>query len=279
MKQDKIRLPKNTVQETLLMPLYARRLCTERFPELFCDEEAGKLLARLEYDFREMDKKSKSAFYEFGALEVAMRQNDLQYEVRDYLKDHPHAAVVNLGCGLDLTGRVTDNGLCQRVNIDLPEVMEIRNLLLPPEEREKNLAADLKDDTWMGEIPAEKGAVFFAAGVFYYFTKEEIKTLLQKMEQRFPGARIVFDACNQRGVRMMMKTWLKTAKIKDIGAYFSVADTKEIEPWFQKSRVSSRPYMEGYQSLKGTGVRPLFRLLSRIGDKWIKMKIVRIDIL
>lgn len=41
----------------------------------------------------------------FGSLEVAMRQNDLAFEVRDYLKSHPNAAVVNLGCGLDSTGK------------------------------------------------------------------------------------------------------------------------------------------------------------------------------
>ena len=33
----------------------------------------------------------------FGALEVAMRQSDLAFEVRDYLKGHPNAAVVNFG--------------------------------------------------------------------------------------------------------------------------------------------------------------------------------------
>ena len=38
----------------------------------------------------------------FGSLEVAMRQNDLAIEVRDYLKAHPTAAVVNLGCGLEI---------------------------------------------------------------------------------------------------------------------------------------------------------------------------------
>ena len=31
----------------------------------------------------------------FGFLEVAMRQNDLAFEVRDYLRAHPNAAVVN----------------------------------------------------------------------------------------------------------------------------------------------------------------------------------------
>ena len=56
----------------------------------------------------------------FGALEVAMRQSDLAFEVRDYLSTHPRAAVVNLGCGLDQTGRACDNGQCRIYNIDLP---------------------------------------------------------------------------------------------------------------------------------------------------------------
>ena len=46
-------------------------------------------------------------------LDVAMRQNDIAFEVRDYLKTHPNAAVVNLGCWLDSTGRSCDNGNCK----------------------------------------------------------------------------------------------------------------------------------------------------------------------
>ena len=37
---DKVHIEKNTVQETLVIPLYARKLCSERFPELFRDERA-----------------------------------------------------------------------------------------------------------------------------------------------------------------------------------------------------------------------------------------------
>ena len=45
-----------------------------------------------------------------------MRQNDLAFEVKDYLKIHPNAAVANLGCGLDSTGRSCDNGSCKTVS-------------------------------------------------------------------------------------------------------------------------------------------------------------------
>lgn len=34
------KIEKNTVQETLVIPLYARKQCSERFPKLFRDEAA-----------------------------------------------------------------------------------------------------------------------------------------------------------------------------------------------------------------------------------------------
>ena len=67
---------------------------------------------------------------QFGFLEAAMRQNDLAWEVRDYLHEHPNAAVVNLGCGLDDTGRSCDNGSCRIYNLDFPGVIAVREYTL-----------------------------------------------------------------------------------------------------------------------------------------------------
>ena len=100
----KYKIEKNTVQETLIIPLYARKVCSELYPTLYRDETSIRLLNEIDYDFSEAEQKSRSLMQRFGALEVAMRQNDLAFEVRDYLKTHPNAAVVNLGCGLDSTG-------------------------------------------------------------------------------------------------------------------------------------------------------------------------------
>ncbi len=77
----------------------------------------------------------------FESLEIAMRQKDLAIEVRKYLKTHSHAAVINLGCGLDQTGENCDNGSCHIYNIDFPDVIEVRNALLPVRERVTNIAA------------------------------------------------------------------------------------------------------------------------------------------
>ena len=117
----KYKIEKNTVQETLILPLYSRKLCTELYPNLYRDETSVRLLDQIDYDFSEAEKNSRSLMQRFGALEVAMRQNDLAWEVRAYLKTHPCAAVVNLEFnGLDNTGRARDNGRCKIYNLGLP---------------------------------------------------------------------------------------------------------------------------------------------------------------
>ena len=215
----KCKIEKNTVQETLILPLYSRKLCTELYPNLYRDETAVRLLDQIDYDFSEAEKNSRSLMQRFGALEVAMRQSDLAFEVRDYLKGHPNAAVVNLGCGL----------------------------------------------------------VFFASGVFYYFLTQQVRELVRGMADAFPGGVLVFDAANRTAVKMIAKTWLKTAKIKDVGAYFAVSDAaKEIGTWNSRLQVTSRGYMLGYNDLRDPSVSGFFRFLARVGDNGMKMQIVKI---
>ena len=141
----KYKIEKNTVQETLIIPLYARKVCSELYPNLYRDETAVRLIDQIDYDFSEAEKNARSLMQRFGSLEVAMRQNDLAWEVRDYLKTHPNAAVVNLGCGLDCTGRSCDNGSCKIYNLDFPDVITVRNELLPAGDREQSIPCDLKD--------------------------------------------------------------------------------------------------------------------------------------
>lgn len=272
-------IEKNTVQETLVIPLYGRKVCSERYPDLYRDPEVCALMDRIDYDFSALAEKCRGVMYQFGFLEVAMRQTDLAWEVRDYLRTHPRAAVVNLGCGLDCTGRQCDNGTCRIYNLDFPDVIALRDELLPAGEREENIPCDLNDTAWFDRIDAGGGAVFFAAGVFYYFLTDRVRALVTAMEKSFPGGRLVFDAANRRAVRLMLKTWLKTAEIRDVGAYFAVSDAeKELSAWSPTLGVSSRGYMLGYHDLRTPSVSGFFRLLARMGDGMMKMRIARLEL-
>lgn len=273
----KYHIEKNTVQETLVIPLYGRKLCTERFPNLFQDRKAVELIDRLDYDFTELEKQSGSMAHQFGALEVAMRETDLMYEMKDYLKSHPQATLVNLGCGLDQTCENVDNGESHIVNIDLPDVIDLRNKLLPESDRITNISCDLNDFSWFEKIDDTRGVCFMAAGVFYYFQKDDMKKLLTAMEKRFKGGRLAFDSANERAVKIMSKTWVKEAGITSIRDYFSLNDPIRDLSYLHQTAVSSRGYMLGYNDLKDPSVPGLFRLLAKVGDSFMKMQIVRLD--
>ncbi len=273
----KYHIEKNSVQETLIIPLFGRLVCSERFPQHFSDPEAKRICDSLDYDFAEKRKKMESPAGLFGALEVAQRQYDLRCEAEAYLKAHPRAAVVNLGCGLDDSFRKVDNGLCRGYNLDFADVIAVRNELLPAGERENNLACDLNDDAWMDEIDASDGAVFFAAGVFYYFKTEEVKALFSAMAEHFPGAVLAFDSCNERGAKLMRRTWLKEAGITDVNAFFSLEDEKELAGWCDCfASVSAKSYMRGYRDIyRDVGL--LHKLMILFCDGLVNMKIVKIS--
>ncbi len=276
MPTDKIHIEKNSVQETLIVPLYGRKMCAEKFPQLYTDSSAKMLCERLDYDFSAQEAKKDTFIYEFGALEAAMRQLDIMWEIKDYLKDHPKAVVVNLGCGLDQTGSACDNGMCEIVNIDFPDIIAVRKQLIPAGQREKNIAMDLKDYQWMNEVDGTNGVIFFAAGVFHYFKTEEVRNLVLTLSKRYPGGRLIFDTVGKLGLKLMMSKILKNMGIADIDGYFYVNDPAKELSWSENLKVSSRGYMLGYYDMKTKGVRPSHRLLAKIGDGWMKMAVHRI---
>ena len=65
----KYHIEKNTVQETLVIPLYGRKMCSELYPNLYRDETALRLMEQIDYDFSLLSQKSKSLMQQFGFLE------------------------------------------------------------------------------------------------------------------------------------------------------------------------------------------------------------------
>lgn len=274
----KLHIERNTIQETLVIPLYARKKCTALYPSIYKDEKAVELCNRLDYDFDNLEKKSGSLVENFGSLEVAMRYKDISIEIKEYLEKHPHASVVNLGCGLDETAENCDNGRCRIFNIDMPDVIKVRNELIPAKERVKNIPCDLRDTSWFEQVKNFNGCVFFASGVFYYLKDTEVHSLVNSMAEYFRGGKLVLDTCNKTGLKFMLKAFIKKSGIDKVGAFFHVNDMyKDVQSWLRNANASKKGYMTGYQNLKHHRVNPFFRLLAKFGDTSINMQILRFD--
>jgi len=264
----KIRVEKNSVQETLVLPLFGKAWAVKNYPDIFKDHDVPKIMDQVDYDFSAMEKAASGIKGKIGSLAAATRQAALVWEVRDYLKNHPKALVVNLGCGLDTAGHQADNGACRFANVDFPNVIELREQLIPSTEREKNIASDLNDLSWFDKIDfrPEDGAVFIASGVFLYFKKDDVKRLLCAMAERFPGGRIAFDGQNQRGKDVDLKA-LKASGI-DISTNFALdKPEEELKSWSDRfARVQWKKMSTGY-------IKPdrrfglLYRLMAPIADR------------
>ena len=275
---DKIHIEKASVQETLIIPLYGRKLSAEQFPTLYQDKYSAKTCESIDYDFSQFKGKENSAVYQFGALEGAMREKDMLWEIADYLKEHPNASVVNLGCGLNMTGRTADNGTCHIYNLDFPDVIKSRNELVPAGEREENITCDLNDFSWMDQIDASEGVVLYAAGVFHYFTTQQIKYMVIAMADKFPGGRLVFDAVGKFGRDKLMKGTLKSMGMDDVSGLFYVNEASELEGWSPKVILKTKKsYMQGYYKLDDPNIKGIHRFLTKLCDSLAKMYIYRME--
>ena len=277
---DKLQIQPGTAQETLIIPLYARKKCGDKFPELYADPAATEICNRLDYDFSELNKKYDTTFYEFGALEGAMRQLDMMYEINDYLRNHPNASIVCLGCGLDLDSRRCGNQQNKIFNVDFPDVIAMREELAGTNPRETNIVSYLTDLSWMDQVDARNGAVFYAAGVFHYLKKENVKAIVLKMTELFPGCRLIFDTVGTLGYKLLMRVILKKHGMNNFGNLFYTNNAvKDLSSWSDKISVSSKGYMLGYYDMKLPSIKGIHRLLANIGDNIMHMQIVKIELL
>lgn len=272
----RITIEKNTVQETLIIPLYARKLGNELFPLILLDPYADDVIRHLNYDFSTLDKKKGSFVWKFGALEGILRSKAILYEMQDYLSSHPDAAVVNMGCGLDQTPRLGDNGRMNLYNIDRKDIISIRNSLLPPIGREINIAADLNDDTWTQYIDVFQGVFLFAAGVFMYLREKEVHQLILRLKGAFPHGCLVFDTIGSFGIKVLMKRTLKTMGIHGIKGMFYCNNPLHDLRLDDDIKVSVRKYLTGYVDLKKEGISPLLRGMAYLFDWVFRMNICQI---
>lgn len=238
--KEKIRL--STVEETLLIPLYMRAKESRRKDAILHDNLACKLVESIDYDFKKFDKSSMSA------LGCVIRGRYFDYKVKNFIEKKTAPIVVNIGCGLDTR--------YQRLNVkqgtvfyelDLPEVMQLRERLFPPyESNDIPLAASLLETEWMDQLRSkhpDSYFIFTIEGVLMYFYEKQVKALLEHLATRFPGGEIHFDLCGT----MFTKKKVKNDSVKHTNAYFrcGIDDGKIIEEWIpQLTMIENHSYMD-----------------------------------
>ncbi|HEY1572442.1 MAG TPA: class I SAM-dependent methyltransferase [Pseudonocardiaceae bacterium] len=185
---DKERVQLGAVQHTLLITLSARARETGKRRPVLRDPMAVSIVDSIGFD---------TATYGsgWGDSVTVIRTSIFDHWVRSFLTEHPHGTVVELGCGLNTRFERVDNGSVHWVDVDLPDVIELRRRFFADTDRRTAVAASVLDSGWPDVVAERPGPYFFAAeGVLVYLPEDEVVAAMSGLGQRFPGALAAFDS-------------------------------------------------------------------------------------
>jgi O-methyltransferase involved in polyketide biosynthesis len=198
----------------LLIPLAARVLARRLFPNQgFADPAAEAIAARLACDLTPFE-----ADWDMlrGLVERSLVLDQL---LRDFLTHYPAAQVLSLGSGLSTQFERLDNGRLHWVDVDLPEVVELRRILFPPHPRRCLVSASVTEAGWISRLGDLRGPTFAVAeGLLMYLERAQVFQLAQDLAevQRGGPAEFAYDYyCSQ----MIGQAWLNPS-LRRLGAEF-----------------------------------------------------------
>lgn len=214
------------VSETLLITLDVRARETQRPDALIKDDNAVAMTSLLDCDF------SRLRLHGHDAIAVIIRMKTFDRYVRDFLTRNPGAAVVHIGCGLDTRFERVDDGLVEWFDLDLPEVVELRQRLITTHsERCHMLEASAFDIDWIEEVRRYKSRhfMFISEGVLPYFEEDQVKSLVLRLCANFPGSELVCDA------HTPFVIWADNLKLALSGVtarlHWRLKNPRDIESW------------------------------------------------
>ncbi|MFI7351635.1 class I SAM-dependent methyltransferase [Streptomyces sp. NPDC049936] len=177
-----------TVQETLLIPLYARAVETRKEHALLRDPRAEEIVASIDYDFGRFDGLPSLT----GAL---LRTLLFDRWVAEFLSAHPQATVVEIGTGLNTRYERVDNGRARWFELDLPDVIALRRRFFTDTPQRTMIASSVTDAAWAAEVASGAGGpyLFLAEAVLPYLDEADVRQVVDLLADRFPGALLALD--------------------------------------------------------------------------------------
>jgi O-methyltransferase involved in polyketide biosynthesis len=207
-------------QETLLIPLFAKG----HGNLLFDDEKARRILDGVQYDFGRLKIPQKTR------VTLRIRAKKLDDYTRQFITTHPNALVLHLGCGLDSRCLRVPRAETVWIDLDLPDVIELRRRFYPETETYRLIASSAADLGWLEGISAGGRPVFVVAeGLLMYLKGSEVRDLVVCLHRKFPGGSLAFDAFS----RLTAERIRAHPSLQKTGAvvHWGIDDPAEIEGW------------------------------------------------
>lgn len=249
--KQKIRL--TAEQETLLITLYSRAFGCPR--SVLDDQVSRDILEHIEYDFSHLKITAGTR------LTLCIRAKKIDDYVREFLDSNPGSVVLHLGCGLDSRYTRINKREAEWYDLDVPEVIDLRMTFFEETDRYHMIPSSVTDLRWIDTITHNNSPVLVVAeGLMMYLSEEEVKSLVLKLREEFPGCSLVFDAYSTLTAKHVKRNPL----IKQTGAVikWGIDDARAIERWAEGIRLKEEWNFIQSEEIKKLALRhrALFRL-------------------
>lgn len=163
-------------------------------------------------------------------FDIAVRAKRLDEAVRRFVAEHPDAVVLDLGAGLDTrVFRVDPPATVDWYDIDFPEIIRLREQVVPRHAGTHAIGADLTDPTWLAGVPVDRPAVVVADGLIPFIAQPELVALLSRLTGHFPGGELATNSY----------TTLAVWTVKHVAAFAAIAGDV-VNPGFNDTRAPER---------------------------------------
>ncbi|WP_321529911.1 class I SAM-dependent methyltransferase [uncultured Desulfuromonas sp.] len=225
---EKVRIT-DSISETLFINIPMKAGEHARLDGILKDPFSAQLVKRLDYDF------SRFASAPLSRIGVVVRARYFDEESMAFLNANKgkNLIVVHVGAGLDTRFLRIDGAGQPAVfyELDLPDVIDLREKVLPPLENEHLIRASMFETDWMDDLSArhpDGHFLFVIEGICMYFPEAKLRQFFRDLAQRFSGE-ILCDLLNV----WMSKNSKKHDVLKKMEAEFAfgIDDEKRIEQW------------------------------------------------
>ena len=176
----------DNVNKTLYIPLYGKAYVSSR-GLILQDEQAEKIWEAEGFALKGKAKSKWLAYY------MGMRSAVFDSWTKQQMEARPDAVVLHVGCGMDSRCLRVGAENCQWFDVDFPDVISERKRYFEETECYHMIGSDIREESWLAEIPEGKPVVIVMEGVSMYLKPEELKAVLKRWKERFGEVRILMD--------------------------------------------------------------------------------------
>lgn len=174
---------------TLLFTLYLRRRDARSAHPILGDPYAEPVYDRITHDVRGMPLLAGDA------TAIVCRARLLDLWARAFLAGEPDGQVLHLGCGLDSRPlRLDVPPSCRWVDVDQPEVMDVRRRLYAFPAHVEQVAGSVTEHGWWDAVDPDRPTLAVAEGLFMYVPPDAVHATIDRIATRTPRGQITFDA-------------------------------------------------------------------------------------